>query len=204
MTPAHYDLGFQIGATFEAKILLALDDNLNPVDLTGFTPYATAKDEGNGVVIVDLQPILIVPGNLASPVTIGVGETLFTCVGHGMVPGLNISFSSSVKLPLPLRASERYIVLTKNFTPNTFEIVSFHSAINGFEASVRTRTSGDGVITAARVPGQILLQEITDEATKLFTEHDATWDLMLEDAAGRRLAPAMRGKFPIKYGFTDP
>jgi hypothetical protein len=202
--PAHYDLGFQIGATFEARVLLALDANLDPVDLEGYIPYATAKDVAGDAVIVDLQPTLISPGTIGGPVTFDVGGSVFTSAGHGLLPGLNISFTSTGSLPVPLRASERYIVLAKNLTLDTFEVVSFHAAWNGFDAPLRIRTSGSGTLTIALVPGQILLPEITDEDTEQYTEHDASWDLMLEDSAGRRLAPVMRGKFPIKYGFTDP
>lgn len=204
MTPANYDLGFQIGATFEARILLALDDNFDPVDLTGYTPYATAKDEGNGAVVVDLQPTLIIPGSLSNPATISAGETMFICFEHGLVPGLNVSFFSTGSLPVPISETERYIVLSKGFTADTFMLVSFHAAYNGFEAPLRARTDGAGTMTLQIVPGQIMLPEITDEVTSAFSEHDASWDLMLEDPSGRRLAPAMRGKFPIKYGFTDP
>lgn len=204
MKPAHFDLGIQIGATFEPKVLMALDDEFGPVDLTGYTPSATVKDDPGGSIVLDLDPQLITPDPLANPVTVVVGSQDLTSVAHDLTPGITLSFSSTTTLPLPLRATERYIVMVKGLTSDKFRVISFHSALNGFSRALRIKTTGSGVLTATIVVGQILLPEIADEVTDVMTEHDGNWDLMLEDPFGRRLAPFMRGKFPIKYGNTDP
>ena len=204
MKPAQFDLGIQIGATFEPKVLMALDDEFEPVDLDGFTPFATVKDEPGDSIVLDLDPQLILPDPLANPVTVAVGSQDLTSAAHDLIPGITLKFSSTGTLPLPLRSTERYIVMVKGFTSDKFRVISFHSALNGFSRAVRIRTTGVGVITATICVGQILLPEITDEVTEVMTEHDGNWDLMLEDSFSRRLAPFMRGKFPIKYGNTDP
>jgi hypothetical protein len=199
MIPARWDLDCQPGATFEARIVLMLDENLEPVNIDAMTPMAKVRLSATDPVILDLAPVLIAPGIVPGTATAVANSQVITLTAHNLYVGMSLTFSGP-SLPRPLRTTERYIIVYKNYTANTFSVISFHAALQGQTAPVRIEVAGS--FTVSKVSGQMLIPEKTDEETDLLTDADAKWDLMLEDAAGRRLAPLAKGAFPIKRGMT--
>jgi hypothetical protein len=203
MIPARYDLVLQPGATFEGKVFVCLDELLEPVDIAGMTPMAKVRLDNNSPEILDLAPTVVAASSLTNPITYTVGSQVLTSVSHGLVAGHSLYFSVSGSLPQPLRTTERYIVTTKSLTTNTFTVVSFHSALLGVTTPIRILTNGTlPTFIGTLSVGQILIPEIADEVTDLIEDADAIWDLMIQDVAGRRLAPFMVGTFTIKRGVT--
>jgi hypothetical protein len=56
MTPGTLNLQIYRGITFSLTLTLTEDDGTTPIDLTGFTAYATARKQPTGAVKLDLAP----------------------------------------------------------------------------------------------------------------------------------------------------
>lgn len=203
--PARVNLGIRPGATFVEQVLLALDAEGVPVDLTGCIPFAQVRDDPNASVVLDLNPSLIVPVTLAGIVIVDVASNLFTLVAHGLKAGMCVQFESTVTLPSPLLESQFYVVMGENLTVDSWQVMLLSDALSRNIIAVDLTAAGSGDLSVKIAKGQILIPEITDEVTEGYSEHpDAGWDLMIEDSTGRRLAPFVTGSFPISRGFTDP
>lgn len=202
MIPARWDFHMQPGATFVGRIFLCMNRRYEPVNLTACTPIAKVRLDGNSPVILDLAPEVIIPAPLPQVVTVDVGTSVLLSTGHNLGVGTNIVFSTNGILPYPLRSSEHYIVVTENFSPDTFSVISFRSAVAKLYYPVRFQNAGSGTITGTTTHGQVHIPEITDEVTETVDEADAIWDLMIEDPQSRRLAPFVAGDFIIKRGAT--
>src|SRR4249920_175746 len=123
MRPALYDFYCQPGATFVGKVFVCLDENYDPVNIAGMTPLAKVRLTPTDPIILDLNPSVVPADPLPNSVAVTAGSQVFTSVGHGLMAGMSIYFSKvtfpvEFDLPTPLRANERYIVLTKNITAN--------------------------------------------------------------------------------------
>jgi hypothetical protein len=187
------------------QILIAVDEESKPVDLTDCIPYAQVRNDPNGPVILDLDPSLITPGALAGAVTVDPSEDLFTLASHGLKAGMCVQFSTTGVLPSPLSADDFYVVMGEGLTTDDFKVMTLEDALILNTVSVNLLTSGTGTLNVAIAQGQILIPEIADTDTEGMDEAPAAgWDLMIEDSLGRRLAPFITGEFPISRGFTDP
>lgn len=204
MRAAKLDLLLRPGATFIGRIFICLDSEDNPVDLTGYVPFAQVRLNPLDAVLIDLQPTLISTGQVVGNCSVAPPTSVITLPNHGLIPGNGIQFSSSNQLPAPLDAAEIYIILSQNFSGNTFSVCLLSSALLNDFGSINIEDSGIGSLKATVVPGQILMPEISDENTEQYQDSDAGWDLMLEDPNGRRLAAFVEGKFTIRRGYTDP
>jgi hypothetical protein len=204
MKPAKLDLGIRPGATFVGRVFLALDAANVPVDLTGYVPFAQVRPDPDSPVLLDLQPVLIAAGAVSGFATADPSIDTFTLTAHGLKAGMAVKFSTSGVLPVPLTATDIYIVLMRGLAANTFRVMTLTNALAGSITQLDITTAGTGNLTVTVTPGQIFIPEITDENTEPMAETDAVWDLMLQDPSGRRLAPFVAGKFPIARGVTDP
>lgn len=204
MKPAKLDLGLRPGSTFVGRVFLALDASNVPVDLTGYTPFAQVRQDPDQSVLIDLLPALVVSGAIAGIATVDPAQDLFTLVNHGLMAGMAIKFSTTGVLPVPLTTVGIYIVLMRGLTGNTFKVMTLDNALAGNIVPLDITSAGTGNLSVTKTVGMILIPEITDENTEQYSETDAIWDLMLQDPAGRRLAPFVAGKFPIARGATDP
>lgn len=202
MIPARWDFHMQPGATFVGRVFLCMNRRFEPVNLTACTPIAKVRLDGNSPEILDLEPEVIIPAPLPQVVTVDVGTSVLLSTGHGLGVGMNLEFLTDGVLPYPLRSGEHYIVVTENFSPDTFSVISFRSAVAKLYYPVRFQNAGSGTLNAATTHGQIYIPEITDEVTGTYDEADAIWDLMIEDGQDRRLAPFVAGDFIIKRGAT--
>ena len=207
MKAARLDLLLRPGATFVGRIFICLDASGNPVDLTGYIPYAEVRLDPLQPVLIDLHPALVATGQVTGNASVNVGSDVFTLANHGLLPGNAVQFVSpgtGGSLPVPLDPDQTYIVISQNFSGNTFSVCLLSNALASNFVPVSITAPGQGSMKVSVVAGQILMPEITDEDTEQYSDADAGWDLMLEDPSGRRLAAFVEGKFTIKRGYTDP
>jgi hypothetical protein len=204
MKAARLDLLLRPGATFIGRIFICLDANGDPVDLTGYLPFAQVRLDPLQSVLLDLHPSLVATGQVVGNASVSPPTDIITLASHGLMPGNAVQFSSSNTLPTPLDPVQIYIVLSQDFSGNTFSVCLLSTALTNNFAPIDILDGGTGSLKVSVVPGQILMPEITDEDTEQYQDADAGWDLMLEDPAGRRLAAFVEGKFTIKRGYTDP
>jgi hypothetical protein len=181
-------------------VFVALDENFDPVDLSGWVPRANVRLNGAAPVLINLNPSLITPTPLPAVVSATVNSQVLNCAAHGLSSGINLYFSGG--LPAPLREGERYVVLDKFLTPDTFSVVSFHSAMLGETVPLKITAIGAPTFSGVLTPGQVKIPEISDGATAGFAEANAKWDLLLEDPSGRALGYYVAGDFIIKKGMT--
>ncbi len=81
MLPAALDLVIFRDVTFSLGIN-CLDSSKNPVDITGYTPYAQVRDKPGGRLILDLQPVISNP--TGGSVLISLTSTQTKALEHGV------------------------------------------------------------------------------------------------------------------------
>ena len=80
MLPAGLDLVIFRDVTFNLGIN-CLDGSNNPVDITGYTPYAQVRDKPGGRLILDLQPSI--SNAVAGSVVISLTSAQTKALDHG-------------------------------------------------------------------------------------------------------------------------
>lgn len=205
MKPARVNFGIRPGSTFVEQIILALDVNNEPADLTGCIPFGQVRNDPDAEVLIDLNLSLINPTTLSTVATVDPSTDIFTLVAHGLKAGMCIQFQTSGTFPSPLTGSDFYIILGDGLTIDAFEVILLADYLALSTTPVNITTAGTGNLQAKIAQGQILIPEISYAVTETFSEAPfAGWDLMIQDPLTRRLAPYVTGDFPIKRGFTDP
>lgn len=82
MIPGALDLVIYRGTSFSVQFN-CLDENGDPVDLTGWTPYSQARDKPGGRLVIDLQPTIIPPASNGQ-VLISLTEDQTEALDHGI------------------------------------------------------------------------------------------------------------------------
>jgi hypothetical protein len=198
MTPATRNIKIRPGTTFGPLVFTGLDADGNPVDLTGWSAWAEARDVPGGTLRLNLLPQIVTSGSVGN-FTVNASTDTLTLTAHGLILGETVRFSSSGTLPAGLTAGTNYYVISEGLTANTFKV---SATPNGTEVDITD--IGSGTHTVSLGLGQILIPEITDETTHDWTDYKGKWDLILQNPAGKRLGAYVSGSFRIERGITNP
>jgi len=196
--PTNFNLAIRPGTTFRPVVFRAVDLAGNPVPLEGFMPFAEVRSAPRAALLMDLGAQLAATGDVGT-FTVDPATDLFTAPAHGLLAGLIVRFASSGTVPAGIDAGTDYFVVGNGLTLDTFKI---SATANGTPLDVTD--AGSGTHTVSIPAGQIIIPEITDEETHDMADFSGRWDLMLEDALGKRDAPYVSGTFTIAAGITNP
>jgi hypothetical protein len=198
MTPATRNIKIRPGTTFGPLVFTGLDADGNPVDLTGWSAWAEARDQPGGTLRLNLAPVIVAAGTVgnfsANPTT-----DVISLTAHGLLLGETVRFTTTGTLPAGLALATNYYVISEGLNVNQFKV---SATPNGTEVDITD--TGSGLHTVSLGLGQILIPEITDETTHDWTDYKGKWDLILQNPAGQRLGAYVAGSFRIERGITNP
>jgi hypothetical protein len=196
--PFHLDLILRPGETFGPYVFFALTSGDDPMDLTGWTPYAEFRLTTTGAVVFDLAPYLLGDGSVGA-FTADDTTSVLTCTGHGLIAGQCVQFTSDDTLPSPLESDTDYFVMAFGLETDEFLV----SAAPG-DTAVIILDTGTGTHTVSSILGQIAIPQIAWATSHDYTEKSGGYDFILQDTNGKRWDGFGGGNFAIKKGFTNP